>query len=77
MHRFRKIPTTAFFNHHEAMDTKKQPLKGDLTWRELQVFKLIAEGRTHKEIADQLCIGEATVKTHKKNINKKIDIAEM
>ena len=60
-----------------TMQKKNEPVKGELTWRELQVLKLFAQGRTHKEIADELCIGETTVKTHKRNINRKIDIVEM
>ena len=37
---------------------------GDLTDREREVFELIARGRTNGEIAGDLFVSEATVKTH-------------
>ncbi len=43
-----------------------------LTPRERQVLKLIAEGKTSKEIAKLLFISIHTVNNHRKNIKKKI-----
>jgi DNA-binding CsgD family transcriptional regulator len=37
-----------------------------LTQREREIVKLIAEGKTNKEIAAQLNMSEQTVKTHLK-----------
>lgn len=36
----------------------------DLTERERQVLTLLGDGRSNAEIADELCLGAATVKTH-------------
>jgi DNA-binding NarL/FixJ family response regulator len=45
----------------------------DLTPREIDVLRLIASGNANKEIADQLSIGEASVKSHVANILSKLD----
>ena len=42
-----------------------------LTTRELEVLRLIALEYTNGEIADQLCISERTVETHRKNLMAK------
>jgi len=43
-----------------------------LTVREIDVVRLIAAGNGNKQIADQLSIGEATVKSHVTNILSKL-----
>ncbi len=45
-----------------------------LTDREKQVLKLIAEGRTHKEIAGHLDISAKTVIAHYTNVQEKLEI---
>ena len=40
----------------------------DLTARELEVLKLIAEGLTNNEILDQLFTSKRTIETHRQNI---------
>jgi len=47
-----------------------------LTKREVEVLKLITQGLLNKEIADQLCISEKTVKNHVSNIFKKIEVSD-
>ena len=44
----------------------------ELTGREIDVLRLIAMGNGNKQIADQLSIGEATVRTHVGNILSKL-----
>lgn len=46
----------------------------NLTNREVEVLKLIAEGMINKEIAKDLYISEKTVKNHISNIFKKLDV---
>src|SRR5215470_6881007 len=43
-----------------------------LTAREIDVLRLVAAGNANKNIADQLAIGEATVKAHVSNILSKL-----
>ncbi len=45
-----------------------------LSDREKQVLKLIAEGHTHKEVADMLSISVKTVIAHQTNIGEKLGI---
>ena len=45
-----------------------------LTKREIQIIRLISEGSTNKEIADQLFLSTHTVNTHRKNIMYKLGI---
>lgn len=49
--------------------------KDELTAREIEVLKLLAGGRTNREIAETLVIGEETVKTHVGNILAKLHLA--
>ena len=44
----------------------------ELTHREMDVLRLVAAGNANKQIADQLSIGEATVKSHVTNILSKL-----
>ena len=48
----------------------------ELTPREIDVLRLIAAGNANKQIADQLSIGEATVKSHVTNILSKLGANE-
>jgi len=47
--------------------------RDDLTPREIDVLRLIASGNANKEIAAQLSIGEASVKSYVANILSKLD----
>jgi len=47
----------------------------DLTERELEVLRLLAHGHTNREIAEELVLGEETVKTHVGNILAKLHLA--
>ena len=42
--------------------------------REKQVLKLLAEGKSNKQIADEIFLSIETVKTHIKNIFQKLEV---
>ena len=56
-----------------AADLAEHAADDPLTAREIEVLQLIAAGNANKTIAEQLAIGEATVKTHVSNILSKLD----
>lgn len=53
---------------------KNNATASDLSERELETLKLIAEEMTNQEVADKLFISLNTVKTHLKNINIKLNV---
>ena len=46
----------------------------ELTLRQREILKLIAEGKSNKEIADLLCLSVRTVERHRANIMNKLNI---
>ena len=52
------------------------PELDELTPRELDVFRLLATGKTNREIANELIIGETTVKTHVTRILMKLGVRD-
>jgi two-component system, NarL family, response regulator NreC len=46
----------------------------ELTAREREVLKLIAEGNTNQDIAELLCLSRKTVETHRSNIMDKLNL---
>ena len=55
-----------------ATELAEHAADDELTAREIDVLRLVALGNGNKQIADQLCIGEATVRTHVGNILSKL-----
>ena len=64
----------------ESINIKKLKFKSikiksiDLTDRELQIVKFIAEGYTNSQIAAIIYLSNHTVNTHRKNIMKKLGV---
>lgn len=55
-----------------AAELAEHATDDELTSREIEVLRLIAAGNSNKLVADQLSIGEATVKSHVTNILSKL-----
>jgi NarL family two-component system response regulator LiaR len=58
-----------------SQPTGNPPTPDPLTSREVEVLRLVAQGHSNQEIADELTISEATVRTHVSNILGKLHLA--
>lgn len=59
------------FNGHCVCMSKTSSV---LTPRECEILKMIAKGKTSKEIADDLCISKNTVDTHRNKMLQKLNM---
>ncbi len=55
--------------------SERPPTPEPLTEREVEVLRLVAQGRSNREIGNQLTISEGTVRTHVSNILGKLHLA--
>ena len=60
---------------HQTQPTREGPVE-NLTERERGVIRLVAQGRSNAEIAQELVISDKTVKTHISNILSKLDLQD-
>jgi NarL family two-component system response regulator LiaR len=58
-----------------AQPPRQPPTPDPLTGRELEVLRLIAQGKSNREIAEELVLAELTVRTHVSNILGKLHVA--
>jgi DNA-binding NarL/FixJ family response regulator len=75
--RLGKAYVAPYFSDQPAIDweeVRRGVQKTALTARESQILKLIAEGKSNKEIAEDLFISVFTVKRHRANIMEKLNL---
>lgn len=63
---------TRVFEEFARLKRQDDSRSGDLSTREKEILSMVAAGRSNKDIADQLCLAEATVKRHLHNILQKL-----
>lgn len=63
-----------YFDASIKSNSKNNDNDVPLSKREMEIVKLIGEGKTSQEISEILFIGKTTVDTHRKNILKKLSL---
>ena len=63
-----------FASRLPALGETTNPALAELTERELEVLRLVAQGLSNAEIADRLVVSETTVKTHVAHVFAKLDL---
>lgn len=61
----------------EGLSQKRSEGGDDLTDREKEILKRIVQGKTNKEIADELFISARTADTHRTNIKRKLKLSTL
>jgi DNA-binding CsgD family transcriptional regulator len=63
--------------HQLRMGPGRTTVDGDvaLSARELEVLRLLVEGRSNPEIADELCVSRHTARAHVSNLLRKLDVS--
>ena len=65
---------TALNERVESRPIRTPTYPGGLTQRHVEIIRLIAQGKTNREIADQLVLSERTVQRHVTNLYAKIGV---
>ncbi|MGI9148612.1 MAG: response regulator transcription factor [Chloroflexota bacterium] len=66
-------PASSLTPPHVEVAVQVAPLVGELTSREVEVLRLVANGQSNKEIAAELVLSVRTVERHITNLYAKID----
>ena len=65
----------SYYDQIQSFTAKEEEVKQyKLSEREIEIIKLLAEGLSSNQIGDRLFISQHTVKTHRKNILKKLEL---
>jgi DNA-binding NarL/FixJ family response regulator len=72
----RKLMSAVAAKGEPPASRSQKPALEDLTERELEVLRLIADGLSNRAIAEKMVISEKTVKTHVSNILGKLNLTD-
>jgi DNA-binding NarL/FixJ family response regulator len=70
-----KLVFEEYYQHQKLKVVSQTKIPDELTKRELEVLKLVAQGMTNKQIAESLFISVKTVETHKSHILDKLGLS--
>ena len=69
------IKTVEYFDSRDSQAAADEFAQTDLlSKREIEVMKLLLEGKKRKEIAEELFVTESTIKKHSASIYKKLEV---
>lgn len=68
------ILLNSYISDNGVYASNKKDKRSNMSAREMEIFKLIAEGDSNRTIAEKLFISIRTVETHKNNIMKKVGL---
>lgn len=66
----------ASLGHAKPQVTSRSSAIRELSEREIEVLQLVAEGKSNKEVANELTISEKTVKAHLRSIFRKLEVGD-
>lgn len=70
---YNNLVARALQQNHQSNDRIRDHDRAGLTKREIEILELICQEMSMREIGEALCISEATILTHRRNLMKKIE----
>lgn len=71
------VAATLVKDYVRRVHREQETPSGELTPRELEVLRLVAEGHSSQDIADQLGLSRKTVDVHRTNLMRKLDLHDV